>query len=207
MAETIPTEPFKVELPGEGGCSMILIGSTRSGKTTALKHILKTYFKKHVGVLMTHSPAAEIYKDFDILQAPDYIPQVISDMAHLNKKTNNRYDFLCVLDDVVTGVKHDKKVLEALTILRNSNLSVILCAQAITLINSAGRTNSNWVFLFKLNSDEQIEKAVKMYLNSYFPKDWTLLDKMRYYREQTADHYFFVIDNLNGRVFRSRIAV
>ena len=112
-----------------------------------------------------------------------------------------------MLDDVVTGIKHDKEILKVLTIYRNSNCSTIMCIQALTLMNSAGRTNCNFVVLFKFNSDEQVEKAVKMYLSSYFPKGMPLLEKMRLYRELTENHHCFVVDNLNGRVFRSKIPV
>ena len=207
MAEVIPTEPFALDIPKEGGCSILLAGSTRSGKSTALGYILHKYFTKYIGVLMTHSPQADIYKDMDIIQAPNYYPAVIRDMAYINKKTENKYDFLAILDDVVTGIKHDKEVLKMLTIYRNSNCSTIMCIQALTLMNSAGRTNVNFVVLFKFNSDAEIERAVKMYLGSYFPKDWKLLDKMRAYRELTENHYCFIVDNLNGRVFRSKIPV
>lgn len=207
MSEVIPTEPFRLDIPKEGGCSILLAGSTRSGKSTALGHILHKYFSKYISVLMTHSPQADIYKDIDCLQAPNYYPAVIRDMAYINKKTENKYDFLAILDDVVTGIKHDKEILKMLTIYRNSNCSTIMCIQALTLMNSAGRTNVNFVVLFKFNSDAEIERAVKMYLGSYFPKDMKLLEKMRLYREMTENHYCFIVDNLNGRVFRSKIPV
>ena len=205
VEECIPTEDFKFDIPKEGGCSILLCGSTRSGKSTALGYILHKYFKKHIGVLMTHSPQARVYQDMDIIQAPNYYPAVIRDMAYLNKKTDNRYDFLAVLDDVVTGIKFDKELLKSLTIYRNSNVSVIQCIQALSLLNSSARTNVNFVCLFKFNSDEQVEKAVRMYLSSYFPKGMPLLEKMRLYREMTENHYCFVVDNLNGRVFRAKI--
>jgi hypothetical protein len=122
----------------------------------------------------------------------------------INKETKNNYDFLAVLDDIVTGVKFDKEVLKLLTIYRNSNCSAIISAQAMTLLNSAGRTNINFVCCFKLNSDEQIEKVVKAYLSSYFPPGMKMLEKIRHYRLLTEDHYFFVIDNYNGGVFRTK---
>ena len=183
----------------------MLCGSTRSGKSTGLSYILHKYFSKHIGVLMTHSPQANIYQEMDILQAPNYYPSIIRDMAYINKKTENKYEFLAVLDDVVTGIKFDKELLKALTIYRNSNVSVIQCIQALSLLNSSARTNVNYVILFKFNSDEQIEKAVKMYLGSWFPKGMPLIEKMRLYREMTEDHHCIVVDNLNGRVFRTKI--
>ena len=183
-----------------------MIGSTRSGKSTALSYILDKYFKKHISVLMTNSPQAEIYKSMKhCAQSPAYIPRVLKDMYTINRDTDNHYDFLAILDDVVTGVKFDKEILKLLTIYRNSDMSAIITAQAVTLMNSAGRTNINFVLLFKLNSDEQIEKCIKFYLSSYFPKDMRMLDKIRYYRSATEDHHFFVVDTLNGGVYRTKI--
>ena len=42
----IPDMPFEIKMPEKatGGCSILMVGSTRCGKTTALKHILKKYF-------------------------------------------------------------------------------------------------------------------------------------------------------------------
>jgi thymidylate kinase len=195
-----------LKLSTKGGNSIAMIGSTRSGKSTALAYILDTYFKKHLAVLMTNSPQADIYKSMKhCIQSPQYIPKVLKDMYAINRDTNNHYDFLTILDDVVTGVKFDKEILKLLTIYRNSDMSAIITAQAVTLLNSAGRTNINFVLLFKLNSDEQIEKCVKFYLSSYFPPTMRMLDKIRYYRSATEDHHFFVVDTLNGGVYRTKI--
>ncbi len=203
---SIPDEPFALTLSSSGGNSIAMIGSTRSGKSTALSHILATYFKKHIAVLMTNSPQAGIYGTMKhCAQSPQYIPKVLKDMYAINRDTNNHYDFLAILDDVVTGVKFDAELLKLLTIYRNSDISAIITAQAVTLLNSSGRTNINFVLLFKLNSDEQIEKCVKFYLSSYFPPGMRMLDKIRYYRGATENHHFFVIDTLNGRVFRTKI--
>ncbi len=205
---TIPDERFELKLSPRASNSICMIGSTRSGKSTCLSYILKHYFKKHIAVLMTNSPQAEIYKEMShCIQSPQYIPKVLEDMYKINVGTDNHYDFLAILDDVVTGVKHDKSILRMLTIFRNSCIASIITAQAVTLLNSSGRTNCNFVLLFKLNSDEQIEKCIKFYLSSYFPKHMKMLDKIRWYRENTQDHHFIVVDNLNGGVFRTKCNV
>lgn len=203
---SIPDEPFNLKLSSKGGNSIAMIGSTRSGKSTALSYILDKYFKKHISVLMTNSPQADIYKSMKhCVQSPQYIPKVVKDMYAINRDTNNHYDFLAILDDVVTGVKFDKEILKLLTIYRNSDISAIITAQAVTLLNSAGRTNLNFILLFKLNSDEQIERCIKFYLSSYFPPNMRMLDKIRYYREATQDHHFFCVDTLNGNIYRTKI--
>jgi hypothetical protein len=202
----IPTKPFELKLSASGGNSIGMIGSTRSGKSTCLSYILENYFKKHMAILMTNSPQADIYKSMaHCVQSPIYVPKVLKDMYTINRDTENHYDFLAILDDVVTGVKFDKEILKMLTIYRNSNISGIICSQAVTLLNSAGRTNLNFVFLFKLNSEEQIEKVVKFYLSSYFPKNFTMLDRIRWYRKNTEDHHFIIVDNLNGTIMRTKL--
>ena len=72
-------------------------------------------------------------------------------------------------------------------------------------MNSIGRGNINHIFLFKLNSDEAIEKAIKAYLLSYFPSSFKMVDKIKKYKELTDDHCFFWINNLDGIVKRSKI--
>lgn len=204
--ENCPDAEFDFELPEQGGCSFALIGSTRAGKSHCLIRLLNKYFKEHVGVLMTGSPQAPVYKGAPkhIIQAPQFLPRVIKDMAMINKETDNNYDFLAVLDDVVHGVKFNPEIVKLLCVYRNSNVSTIISAQAITLLNTAGRTNINFVLLFKLNSDEQAEKVIKAYLNSYFPPKMKMAEKIRTYRQQTEDHFFFVVDNYNGKVFRTK---
>ena len=64
LSKRIPDRPFSLEMPpvDTGGCSILMIGSGRSGKTTALKYILDTDFKKHLGAIFSQSAKAEAYK-------------------------------------------------------------------------------------------------------------------------------------------------
>lgn len=206
MDVAIPTKDFILPLSTDGsGSSIIMIGSTKSGKSFALGHILETYFSKHIGVLMTNSPQAPIYRGMNILQSPEFVPKVIKDMAYIQEKTKNHYNFLTVLDDIVTESKNNKEILKLLTIRRNSAMSAILIAQGMTLLSAVGRTNINFVLLFKQNTDSEREKLIKTYLNSYFPQSMKMKDKLLWYRLNTEDHFFIVIDTLNNEVFRTRI--
>jgi hypothetical protein len=202
----IPDKPFELKLSDDGsGNSVLCVGSTKSGKSYALGYILKHYFSKHLGVLMTNSPQAEIYKGMKIVQSPEFIPQVIKDMAYIQEKTKNHYDFLVVLDDVVTNVKNDKEILKLLTIRRNSAMSTIMCSQGITLLNAVGRTNVNFVLLFKQNTDQEREKIIKTYLNSYFPKEMKMRERIHWFRMNTEDHHFICLDTLNSVIYRTKI--
>jgi hypothetical protein len=202
---TIEFREFKFSLPTNGGVSVCFLGSTRSGKTTFLKYMIDEYFKKHFKVLMSNSIHNPIYKDMkDLVTSPLYIPKLVKEGYDINKNTKNHYDFLYILDDVVSA-KFDKELLKLLAIYRNSNLSAIISIQSPVLLNSATRGNLNYVFLGRMNSDEQIEKTIKMYLTSYL--DGKMVDKIRKYKEMTEDHHWVVIDNLSGDVYRTKIEI
>jgi hypothetical protein len=203
----IPDKPFKLELSTDGsGNSIAMIGSTKSGKSFCLSHILSNYFKDHIGVLMTNSPQANIYRTMKTcIQSPEYFPKILKDMEYINEKTDNHYNFLAVLDDVVTGVKFSKEILRMLCIGRNKGMSCVICVQDITILNSAGRNNINFMLFFKLNTDDRIEKVIKHYLNSYLPKNVRMVDKVRWYKKATEEHHFIVLDTLNGDIFRTKI--
>jgi hypothetical protein len=204
---SIENSKFEVELPEQktGGVSFGLIASTRAGKTTLLKHIMDEYFSKHITILMSNSIHAPIYKDIpDCIPSPVYSPRIIKEGYEINRKVNNHYPFLFILDDVVDK-KFDKELLKLLTIYRNSGLSCIISVQNPILLNSASRGNINFVCLGKLNSDEAIERVIRMYLMSYLKGSIT--EKIRMYKELTEGHHFIMVNNLTGEVYRFKIRV
>ena len=209
MEKLIPDRPFKLDLPDAktGGCSVLMIGSTRCGKTTCLKHILDKYFKKHIGAIFSESARAPAYQHMKYENLPlssAYIPELVKDSYQINKELQNYYDFLYVLDDCPL-VKTDKQLLKMLTIYRNSNVSAIVAQQSPTLLNPTCRSNFNFVLLFHQNTTEQSEQVIKAYLRGYFPKNWTYEDKIEWYNKATSDHHFIFIDNLAGTIQRCKI--
>ena len=210
-AETlnIPDKGFEIIAPPveSGGCSILMLGSGRSGKTTALKWIIDHYFKKHIGVLFSQSAKAHAYKDMKYPLLPlscAYIPELMNDAYHINKETKNHYPFLFVLDDMPLA-KNDKELLKLLTIYRNSGISGIIGVQSPTLLNPTCRANFTFVMLGKMNSTEQTEQVIKGWLRGYFPKGMTYEDKIKIYRELTDDHHFICINNWEGTIFRAKI--
>ena len=130
----ISDKRFQFELPKNGGVSVCFLGSTRSGKTTFLKYLIDKSFSKHFKILMSNSIHNPIYKELggvskDIVKSPIYFPKLVKDGYDINKETKNHYDFLYILDDVVTA-KFDKELLKLLAIYRNSNLSCIISIQS-----------------------------------------------------------------------------
>lgn len=205
----IPNRPFHLDLPPveTGGCSILMLGSGRSGKTTALKYVIDKYFKNHLGIIYSQSAKAFAYSHMNYPLLPlssVFIPEVMNDCYHINKETKNHYPFLFVLDDCPLA-KNDKELLKLLTIYRNSGISGVVCIQSPTLLNPTCRANFTFVCLMKQNSTEQVEQTVKGWLRGYFPKGWNMEQKIDWYRRATADHYFILIDNWSGTISRCKI--
>lgn len=190
--------------PKTGGMTVALVGSTRSGKTTLLKHILETRFQSHCGVLMTPSLHASVYDGMKSLaRAPFYVPRIIDEMYSINRKTSNHYPFLAVLDDIVTA-KFDRTLLKSFTIYRNSGITTIMSVQNPIIFNSVTRGNFNAVILGYLNSDEAVEKVIRMFCFTLIPGKG-IEEKIHTYKELTKDHHWIYIDHLEGTNVRFKL--
>jgi hypothetical protein len=207
MESSIPFKDLSIDLPEKstGGMSVCLIGSTRSGKTTLTKHLLRNQFKSHVGVLMSPSIHAHTYDDIHkrVIKAPDYYPEIVKEMFTINRKCENHYQFLAILDDCVTA-KFNKELLKLFTIYRNSGISGIMSIQSPILLNSAMRGNLNVVMLGYMNSDESCEKVIRMFCYASIPGK-NIEAKIQEYKRLTADHHWLVLNNLTGEFYRTKL--
>jgi len=204
-----PIKPLDISRDPRFGVSFMLLGSTKSGKTTMLNYIMNRYFKDAVNVFMSQSLHADIYKNArkTMACAPTYVPEIVRTCYLINKNvgTKHQYDFNIVLDDVV-GAKNDVQMTRLLTIYRNSRISCILSAQSPILMNSIGRSNINNMLLGRMNADESVKYVVEKYLRTYFPMGMRVIDCMRLYRMLTEDHTFFWVNTLEGTVCRVRLS-
>jgi hypothetical protein len=198
-----------LEMPTNGGCSFLMIGSTRSGKSTAMLHIWEKFFKKHITMLMTHSTQADIYKPLAkaAIISPDFYRELVTEPMTINRETKNEYEFCLIFDDLAMTGKNDTEMTKLLTIGRNSNMSAIICGQRLQMLNPSGRANCNYVCLFRLNTDLAIKDVVETYLRSYFPVGMTVQEMCRVYKETTADHSFFFVNTLEDTVHICKIKV
>ena len=198
---------FSLRLPDteSGGITIAMVGSTRSGKTTLLKHSLLNVFDSHLGVLMSPSLHAPVYEEMGkkMVKCPTYVPEVIDEMYKLNKETKNHYPFLVVLDDVVTA-KFDKTLMKSFTIYRNSGITTVMSVQNPIILNSVTRGNINVMLLGYLNSDEACEKAIRMFCYTSIPGR-NIEAKIHEYKRLTMDHHWLMINHLTGEMTRFRL--
>jgi len=202
----IPMKRLDSITPPENICfSFGLVGSTRSGKSCAMLWIWNKWFKEnHITIMTTGSSQADIYKPLQKTAAisPAFYSDVIKETMLLNQKTKNKYKFLHIFDDMLDG-KQSKSLSKLLCIGRNNGLSTIISGQELSILNSVGRTNLNYMCLFRLNSQTAVEKVVRAYLSHIIPGK--IDEKCRIYTELTQNHYFFVCDFLANDVFLCKL--
>lgn len=211
VMEKIPTKDFTLELPPAetGGASILMIASTRAGKTTLMKHIMKHYYGEHFGVLFSESAKSPAYQDFKNKNFPKsscFIPELIKDAYMINKELKNHYPFLFILDDCPL-VRGDKQMLKLTTIYRNSGISCICCVQSPSLLSPTQRSNFNVILLGRCNTTAQSEANIKAYMRGVFPDGMNYDQKIRLYDEMTKDHYWICINQYSGEVFRTKIKI
>jgi GTPase SAR1 family protein len=187
-------------------CSFGVIGSSKSGKTTLIKYLLKHQFADDLKIFMTQSPQAEIYNSIksECAFAPAYIPDIIKSCSQINKGTKNHYQFLVIVDDVV-GVKNDQTMTKLLCLYRNHGISAIVGGQDLTLLSATGRANLNHIILMAQRTSNRIEDNVKHFLRGYFPRNLTMDERIELYKRLTEDHCFLHIDALEGTMKRCRL--
>lgn len=201
--------PFDLVLPDKTGISMGLIGASRSGKTTLLKHLYKTHFKRFITIMTTMNPHADIYKDMGekILVANIYHPEILRDIHEINKLTDNKYNFLFISDDYVdTKIKNDPEITRALTIYRNAGLSSIFSFQGRTLMSAVGRNNLHYVAILKQQTPKDWKAVIEEFLDMWLPMDLTMREKIDFCQKATMDHQMFFVDNLTGCCYLTKLS-
>lgn len=209
VLEKIPTKEFHLDLPPAetGGSSILMIASTRAGKTTLMKHIMKNHFGEHFGVLFSESAHAPAYQDFKHKNFPKssvFVPELIRDSYMINKELKNHYPFLFILDDCPL-IRGDKQMLKLTTIYRNSGISAICCIQSPSLLSPTQRSNFNVVMLGRCNTTSQTEANIKAYMRGIFPDGMNYDQKIRLYDEMTKDHHWICLNQYTGEVFRFKL--
>jgi len=167
----------------------------------------KWFKEQHITIMTTGSSQAEIYKPLQKSAAisPAFYPEVLKETMILNQKTKNKYKFLHIFDDMLDG-KQSKALSKLLCIGRNNGMSTIICGQELTILNSVGRTNLNYMLLFRLNSQMSVEKVVRNYLTHVIPGK-NIEEKCKIYTALTQDHYFFCCDFLANETFLCKLDI
>lgn len=151
--------------------SFLIIGQSRmSGKTKLLVSMYKTWFKKHkdwIVILFAGNPQNELYAKFKRALIFDrFNEEILENLREIQRKTNNHYTFVIILDDILS-MRYRHFLEESVLTYRNSNIYMIIATQYYTLVSPAARTNFTWLFLGKFSRAEAIEKMSKSILLTF----------------------------------------
>ncbi len=206
--EEVRYEPFKLNISPreEGGTTSLVLGASKSGKSTKMKDIVKKYYsndKDFIIFLMADNAFnSRVYKDMDksIIKLDFFSEELIRALNRIQKRTNNKYRFLFIIDDIITE-RNSKLILKLFLTMRNADCSTIMMLQSPTLLAKNSRYNTNNVILMKFNNNESIEQIADLYLGyDEFYKLPKLHDKIRAYKEYTKDYKYIYIDLLNDNI-------
>jgi len=215
MSSTFEPKTKELNLPilPNRAFSLLVLGATRSGKSTLINVLLSKYFTNKIPILMTLSPNAPEYKrgffaSDKIIKIPAFMPELIRECYLINKGTDNAYQFLFIIDDVAGGGERDNKEMVKLnTLYRNSELSLLNTGQTMAIVNPKSRANTNFVLLGRMGNTNEVIKVIKEFLLGWFPADMKMIQKVQLYQKLTDNYHFIVIDNLSNDIYISKVRI
>lgn len=195
-----------LDLDPKTGNTVLLVASSKAGKTTIQMALYKKYFTKTISVLFAGSPQLSIYKQKNLIVTDAYEPDIVEIMRKLNKYSNNKFEFTCLFDDMIS-IGRDDTIQALFLSLRNSLISSIISLQYVNLMSKACRGNVNTIIGGSMNSDENILVFIKCYLLSYMRKIGLTRegDMIAYYRRLTENHGFVNISPSNEKISFCRL--
>lgn len=198
--------PFKLQMDDMKytGTSTVIFGASKSGKTYLMKKILKQHYKKPdtIVIMMAENAHAAIYRDLDkkIIKCDRFYPELIKALHKINRKTSNKYNFVVVLDDIVTD-KANPQLLKMFLSYRNSRISTIMLLQSLSLLSKNSRFNGNNFIFKKCNSQQYIDDVMALFLNGYgcFANK-KHHEQTQLFRDITQNYGFIYLDALNDSI-------
>jgi hypothetical protein len=172
-----------------------------------MNYLFKKFFSgDYISTLMSNSLQSDAYNYVKkyCVTSDHYHPEVLKDCYKINHETKNKYKFLFIIDDV-THTRHDKEIQRLMCLYRNSRMSCIVSGQGLVMMDKLSRGNINYVLLGKMNSASEIERNIKEFLTSYFPTTMRMAEKVQLYKELTSDYCWLLIDNINGKIMRTKL--
>ena len=205
---SIDSKKFEITLPTNGGISIMLIGASRSGKTTLLKYLYKTHFSKYITTMFSMNRHADIYSDLSdkVMVADKFHHELLRESHEINTLCGNKFPFLFISDDYVDhSIKNNPEITRAMTIYRNANVSSIWSFQGRTLMSAVGRNNANYICVLKQQTPLEWENVIKEFLSMWLPTGMTMKEMVEFCKAATVDHQFFMIDNIEGKCFLTKL--
>lgn len=193
----------------ETGYTFMLVGSSKSGKTTLMVKIFEQLFKgrtRLVPILITpnfHAPAYSGLKKTEendkLVVSGCFDDIIVKTMFTIQKKTDNYYDMMVMLDDMI-HVKNSKTINALFLTMRNSKMSTVQCVQSDTVTQKTNRSNANFIMFKQLNTDTEIEGVIKKYFVGKFPENRPMKELILLYRTLVSNYTTLVLCGATGNL-------
>jgi hypothetical protein len=204
MSTVAYSNDITLKLDPKTGNSTVIFGSSKSGKSTTLMYLYHKYYVKTISVLFTESPQIKLYRAGKLLIANDFYPKIVTDMHKINKRCKNKYEFTCLLDDIVTA-KHNDTLRKMVLVLRNSKISSVVSLQDCKLLSKANRGSVNNYIFMHFNTPEIIEEVIRMFLMTHLPGPMEA--KIRTYQMLTSNHGMIYYNPRDDKVTYHRLVL
>lgn len=153
--------PKRLFAPDKSGKTTLILGSSFTGKTYLLceeLNLIKPY-EYDLIILFTesvHVPCLDRIRNRpDLIIKEGFDPKIPEFLKKLNSRLGLRYNFLLILDDIISEKSSRKSTLgKMLTTYRNSNISTVVLAQYPTIIQKESRSNFHQIVLTGMRSPE-----------------------------------------------------
>jgi energy-coupling factor transporter ATP-binding protein EcfA2 len=228
VAKTDQPQPFKpVELPpilttpildhlkleANTGSTVVIYGSSKRGKSTLMMYLYDRLIdsKDYVATLFAGNPHLKMYRDKRLLIGYGFGPQqskYIMLQQYINSRTNNRYRFLNMFDDIIDQ-KYNGIVQKMVLTYRNSNISMIMCLQDLKMLSRQSRANVNHTIFFGNNRVEEDQIVIDEYLKSALDRRGIsgVKTQITWFQMATKNHGFVYLNNITGEISCHRLAV
>jgi hypothetical protein len=204
---------LNLRLDANTGNTMVILGSSKRGKSTLMMEIYKQYYKEDknfISTLFAINDQIPIYRGHKELIISNCFNtesiKYIKLQKYINNKTKNEYSFLNMFDDVI-DIKHSKIVNQLILSYRNSNMSCIISLQYAYLVSKMMRANVNNIAIFDSNSNESITDLINLFLKPFFVrlgfKDYET--QMTLFKYLTQDHGFILIHPMSDSISFHRL--
>ena len=197
--------PFKLEIPAETGQTLLICGSSKSGKTTQLLEIIEKYYdnKDYITILIAENIHSKVYSGLskNILKMNYFDEELLRGLHRVNRKLKNKYKFCIIFDDVILH-KNSSMIMSLVCTMRNAMFSTVLLFQSIQMLAKTNRQNINGCIMKRQNNAEAIELIMRDYLGGYKPfYGKSMEQKINLYRKATSEYKFIYLNNLSDEIF------
>lgn len=193
--------------------SSLFIGSSKSGKSTLIKHMIKELEERYDLIIIFSQSLHDPMYDFinygeksKYIAFDDFNKSIINDIFKLNKLTKNALNVLVLFDDLVNLSTRDNNEITQMFIRgRNSGISILYSTQHYSLMNKAVRANANYIFLLRTNSPSVRISLAEHFLYNILPvpisNQSSKTRKLEYYNnyimDKTQNYGIIIVDNLS----------